>query len=126
MKMFCLIFLVGMAALSSAAHADGYICDVQGQDTSDIGSEISVGIYNGKLDVTGGDENGVGFFKVGATGELDSSYRPRPNHAGATRYMMDDACDEGETTGTGHLTFDINCDTDCGAPSFEVYSCSVQ
>jgi hypothetical protein len=136
MRIFSISVVVLLSILSTAssARAEGYICDINGQDAANIGTEISVGIWNNVLNFGGSDSDTSSMN--GATGSPDPSYRPRANHARATRYLVSgDTCGTGDavivdknmiSTGHGLLTFVLDCDADGSGPTFQVYTCDAQ
>ena len=117
-------FIFALAILSiSAAQAATYKCEG--------GIEMTVSSSEGKVKVVGIDGT-----TGPAHGDLDSAYKPRAGHTGATRYDLNDACDEGTIYAildkdlsegkSGQLTIENACDTDGGAPMFNVYNCSAE
>jgi len=117
-------FILALGLLSiTAAQAATYKCSG--------GVELSVSFSEGKLKVDGLDGT-----TGPAHGDLDSSYKPRADHEGSTRYELTDACDEGTVYAildkklsegkSGQLTVENACDTDGGAPSFNAYSCTIE
>jgi hypothetical protein len=97
----------------------------------DGGLNLDLSRSEGKVSVVGLD--GV---TGTAHGDEDSSYKPRAGHEGSTRYELTDACDEGSIYAildkslsegkSGKLTIENACDTDGGAPLFNVYDCSAE
>jgi hypothetical protein len=121
MKTFMILsaaFLLTQATHAYASTAS-YTCTSQNET-------INVEVNSGTLKIEGGDEIN------GSKGTLDSSYKPRAEHVGSTRYNLDVDCegnvavilDKAMTSGkNGNLTVQANCDSDGTGPTFEVYSC---
>jgi hypothetical protein len=117
-------FILALGLLSiTAAQAASLKCDG--------GISLNLSRSEGKVSVAGLD--GV---TGTAHGDEDSNYKPRAGHEGSTRYELTDACDEGSVYAildkslsegkSGKLTIENACDTDGGAPMFNVYDCSAE